>query len=105
MTEQRCDRWLKKNEVVLVDWLGHPEFESGAALVKGLVGPAGLETLAAAVTQLEKRLFKKAGGRDVRTSWQGEALYRELSGWRKRSAKTKGATSSEESVLAPLNPN
>ena len=49
-----------------MDWLGHPEFESGAALVKGLVGPAGLETLAAAVTQLEKRLFKKAGGQDAR---------------------------------------
>jgi hypothetical protein len=61
--------------------------------------------LAAEVTQLEKRLFKRAGGQDARIPWKGDALYRELARWRKKALRTKNATSSDERILEPLNPN
>jgi hypothetical protein len=89
----------------LLEWLGHPEFDYGVATVKYLQGAGGREKLAREVSELEERLFKKPEGRDARTSWHGEALCRELTRWRKRFVKTKGATSPEVVVLASLNPN
>lgn len=88
----------------LVAWLNKTASDPGAATLKNFLETVGSEKLSKEVGELERRLFKKTAERDVRTPWQGAALYRELAYWRNKGMQTKETTLPGEATLAPLNP-